>query len=109
MLWSTTAWAQSAAAAQPSVVEQFLPLLAIFGIFYFFILRPQANRQKQHAQFLNQLKRGDEVVTNGGIFGRIEGLTEGFVTLEIANDVKIRVLKSQISASAKEMTATKAN
>ena len=105
MLWST-AWAQ-AGAAQPSMFEQFLPIIALIAIFYFFIIRPQSKRAKQHAEFLNALKRGDEVITNGGIFGRVEGLTEGFVTLEVAEDVKIRILKAQIASAAKDTAKQK--
>ncbi len=101
MLWST-AWAQAGGAAQPSMLEQFLPIIALIAIFYFFIIRPQSKRAKQHGDFLSALKRGDEVVTNGGIFGRVEGITDSFVTLEVADDVKIRVLKSQVLTSAKE-------
>lgn len=107
MFWSTTAWAQTTAAAQPSMVEQMLPFIAIFAIFYFFIIRPQSKRQKQHVEFLTNMKRGDEVITNGGIFGRIEGITETFITLEVSDGVKIRILKTQVSAPAKDTTAAK--
>jgi preprotein translocase subunit YajC len=105
MFFSVPAWAQDAATPQtPSTFEQLIPFVAIFAIFYFFIIRPQSKRQKQHVNFLTTLKRGDEVITTGGIYGTVEGLTERFVTLEVADDVKIRILKSQIAGTAAEPT-----
>lgn len=100
MLFSSVAYAQTAAAAQPSIFEQLLPFVFIFVIFYFLIIRPQAKRHKKHQAFLAELKRGDSVLTSGGILGTIEGLTDNYVTLEIATGVKIRILKSQISSPA---------
>lgn len=84
--------------AQPSAIEMFLPFLLIFVIFYFLIIRPQSKRAKQHDGFLKDLKRGDEVVTASGILGKIDGLTEQIVTLEIANGVKIKMLRKQVAA-----------
>ena len=98
MLFSI-AYAQNAA-AQPSLWEQAMPFAFLILIFYFFILRPQAKRHKNQQTFLQQLKRGDSVLTSGGILGTIEGLTDKFVTLEVADGVRIRVLKTQISSAA---------
>lgn len=84
---------------QPSALEMFLPFIFIFVIFYFLIIRPQSKRMKQQESFLNQLKRGDEVVTASGILGVIDGMTEQFVTLEVAHGVKIKMLKKQIAGS----------
>jgi preprotein translocase subunit YajC len=108
MFFSVPAWAQDAAPKGPSAVEQMIPFIAIFAIFYFFIIRPQSKRQKQHVNFLTTLKRGDEVITTGGIYGTVEGLTERFVTLEVADDVKIRILKTQIAGTAAEPTQQQA-
>ena len=88
---------------QPPAIMQFLPFIFIFAIFYFLIIRPQSKRMKQQESFLTQLKRGDEVVTASGILGTIEGLTEQFVTLEIANGVKIKILKKQIAGSQSQV------
>ncbi len=88
------------AAKGPSGFEQFVPFLIIGLVFYFLLIRPQQKKFKQHNDFLSQIKRGDEVLTSSGIFGTIEGLTDSFVILEIAEDIKIRVLKSQISSFA---------
>lgn len=77
------------------------PLLLMFLIFYFLLIRPQQKRAKEHQSMLNALKRGDEVVTSGGIYGTITGITENTVTLEIANNVRIKVVKAQISSLKK--------
>src|SRR5687768_15165650 len=104
MFFSIPAWAQEATAKGPSALEQMIPFVAIFAIFYFFIIRPQSKRQKTHINFVTNLKRGDEVITSGGIYGTVEGLTDSFVTLEVADDVKIRILKTQIAGTAAEPT-----
>lgn len=91
-----------AAAAAPSMMEQALPFLVMFFIFYFLMIRPQIKKQKTHQDFVEKLKKGDRVLTSSGIFGTIEGLTEKYVTLEIADDVNIRVLKSHVSQPVKE-------
>ncbi|ASD63519.1 preprotein translocase YajC subunit [Bdellovibrio bacteriovorus HD100] len=101
----STAHAQSAApGGQPSAFEMFVPFIFIFVIFYFLIIRPQSKRQKEHQKFLTEIKRGDEVVTSSGILGRVEGITEQFVTLEIADGVKVKMLRSQIATSQKAAT-----
>ncbi len=96
----SAAWAQAPAGAapQPSLLEQFFPYIIIFGIFFFLVIRPQQRRAQNHKTFVEKLKRGDSVLTSGGILGTIEGLTDQFVTLQIADNVKIRVLKSQIAS-----------
>ena len=90
-------------AAQPSFIETAVPFIVMIGVFYFLIIRPQAKRQRESQSFLSQLKRGDEVVTTSGILGRIEGLTERFVTLEIADGVRVKILRSHINRSQKEL------
>jgi preprotein translocase subunit YajC len=87
---------------RPGTLESLFPIFAIIIAFYFFYSRPQQKRLKQHQDFLTALKRGDEVVTASGILGQVTGLTEKFITLEVAENVRIRVLKSQILGSAKE-------
>ncbi len=85
--------------------EMFVPFIFIFVIFYFLIIRPQAKRQKDHQKFLTEVKRGDEIVTSSGILGRVEGISDQFVTLEIADGVKVKMLRSQIATSQKAATA----
>ncbi len=92
---------------QPSPWLQLIPFVLVFGIFYFLIIRPQSKRLKAHDQFLSNLKRGDAVVTNGGILGTVEGLTEQVVTLEISDGVKVKMLKRQIAGAQAAMLEKK--
>lgn len=96
---SPMAMAQAAAPKQPGALEMFLPFIFIFVIFYFLIIRPQAKKQKQHQQFVTELKKGDEVITASGILGTIEGITDRFVTLQVDEGVRLRVLRTQVAAS----------
>lgn len=99
------AFAQAAPQGAPPALMQFIPFIFLFVVMYFLMIRPQAKRQKAHQEFLSKLKRGDEVVTASGIFCRIEGLTEQFVTLEIAPDVRIKVVRSQVASSVAAATS----
>jgi len=87
-----------AGGGQPSPLMSIIPFIVMFGIMYFLMIRPQIKRQKAHQEFLGKLKRGDEVLTSSGLLGRIEGLTDLFVTLEIAPGVRIKVLRNQIAS-----------
>lgn len=114
-IWIETALAQTAVATgapaagqQPSMLLQLLPLAIIFAIFYFLILRPQSKKAKDHEVYLGGLKRGDEVVLNSGMLGRIDGLTDQVVTLEIAQDVKVKVLRKQIAGNQANFLVSKA-
>ena len=78
----------------------FVPLILIFVVFYFLLIRPQQKKAKEHQVFLGNLKKGDDVVTSGGIHGRITGLTDAVVTMEIADNVRIKVTRSSILTSA---------
>ena len=71
-------------------------MLAMFAIFYFLLIRPQSKKAKDHQNMLGSLKKGDEVVTGGGIVGKISGITDKLVTVEISEKVRVRVLKAQI-------------
>ena len=71
--------------------------MSIIVIFYFLIIRPQGKRLKEHEKFVAELKRGDAIVTNSGILGTIDGITDQIVKLEIEGGVKLKVLKKQIS------------
>jgi preprotein translocase subunit YajC len=108
LLFGTKAFAQATGGgAQPSGIEMFLPFIFIFVIFYFLIIRPQAKKQKEHQKFVVELKRGDAVITTGGILGTIEGINDNFVTLEIADGVRIKILRSQILSSQAKATEGK--
>ena len=76
----------------------FLPLVLIFVVFYFLLIRPQQKKAKQHQEMLGKLKKNDEVMTSGGIYGKVVTLADNVVTLEVAPNVRIRVNRPQISA-----------
>lgn len=106
----TPAFAQEVVAGAPQQAPswmQFVPFLVIIGVFYFFLIRPQAKKQKETASFLSGLKNGDLVITQSGILGRITGLTETIATLEVASEVHIKVLRSQISMPQSVLQAKK--
>jgi len=103
-MFSTLAWAQAAAAPAPSLLEQLFPFIFIILIFFFLVWRPQQKRNQAQNQYRTNLKRGDSVLTSGGILGTIEGLTESVVTLQVSDGVKIKVLRSAIAGpSGKEL------
>ena len=74
-----------------------MPLLLMFVIFYFLLIRPQQKRQKAHQKMLGLLKKGDKIVTNGGVVGTVFALTESELIVEIADKVKVRVIRSQVN------------
>jgi preprotein translocase subunit YajC len=86
-----------AQAAGPSGAVNIVFILALFAIMYFVMIRPQQKQLKAHRELLSGLKKGDEVITQGGMIGRIHLVSEREVTLEVANGVRIRVLKSSVS------------
>ena len=82
----------------PSPVMTILPFILIFVIMYFLVIRPQQKKAKDHQQMLTKLKKNDEVMTSGGIYGKVISLADNVVTLEVAPNVRIRVHRPQISA-----------
>jgi preprotein translocase subunit YajC len=93
----TTAWAQAASGSTAGTLGTILPLVLIFVVFYFLLIRPQTKRAKEHREMVAKLATGDEVVTNGGILGRITEVGESFVTLQVSGGVAIQVQKIQIA------------
>jgi len=79
----------------------FLPLILMFVVFYFLLIWPQQKKAKAHRQVLSTLKKGDEVVTSGGLYGTITGITDTVITLEIAEKVRIKVSRSSIAGVVK--------
>ena len=75
----------------------FLPLIIIFAIFYFLLIRPQQKKSKQHKQLLSDLKKGDKVVNSGGLHGVITGLADDVVTVEISPKVRVKITRSSIA------------
>ena len=95
------AHAQTAAGVPPQGalgLLQFIPIVLIFVLMYFMMIRPQLKRQKEHRQMVDKLARGDEIVTSGGIAGRIEEVGETFLTVEIAEGTKVKLQKGAINA-----------
>ena len=92
-----SAQAQDAAAPAGGGLMQFLPLIIIFVIFYFLLIRPQMKRAKEHKALVSALSKGDEVVTNGGLLGKITDVGESFVTIEMAQGVEIKVQKHAVA------------
>jgi preprotein translocase subunit YajC len=73
-----------------------VPLILMFAIFYFLLIRPQQKKQKLHREMISGLKKGDRVVTSGGLHGRVTGLTDTVVTLEISEKVRVKVARANI-------------
>ena len=112
MNWTGLAYALGtgggAGGAQGGGFAALVPLLLMFAIFYFLLIRPQQKKQKKQRELLAELKKGDMVVTVGGLHGRITGLTETVITLEIAEKVRVKVGRGFISGMvSKEVEAKK--
>ncbi len=91
--------AVSTAAKQPSIIASMAPLLLIFAVFYFFIIRPQQRKLRDHQDLLNGISKGDKVVTSGGIYGSVARLDneENLLELEIADKIQIKIRKEAIA------------
>lgn len=89
-------------------IVQILPFILIFGIFWFLVIRPQQKRHKQHQEYLNAIKKGDKVVTAGGLFGTVEKVDDQVVTLRISRDTKVKVLRQQIEGSQTALVSEEA-
>ena len=103
----SVAYAQSAGEAEQSPFFQFIPLVLILGVFWFLIIRPQQKKQKQHLSMVDSLRKGDKVVTNGGIFGTILKVGDDRITLEIASKVQIQIERQQVARMDKKIAESK--
>ncbi|MEW5791967.1 preprotein translocase subunit YajC [Thermithiobacillus tepidarius DSM 3134] len=94
----SSAYAQAPAAPQePNLLLQLAPMLVIFAIFYFLLIRPQMKRAKELKQLVESLAKGDEVVTNGGLAGRVVNVGDDFLGLEVADGVVVKVQKQAVT------------
>jgi preprotein translocase subunit YajC len=95
----SSAYAQTAGggAAQSPQMTSFLLMIGLFVLMYFLLIRPQTKKAKEHRDMVSKLAAGDEVVTGGGILGRITDLGESFVTIEVASGVKLQIHRQQVS------------
>jgi len=85
----------------------FIPLILMFVIFYFLLIRPQQKKTKEHREMITNLRKGDRVITTGGIYGRITGLDEHRVTLEISDKVRIKLVRGNIAGLDQPAPAAK--
>jgi len=92
----TQAWAQGAGGPAGGGIESMLLIVLMFVVLYFLMIRPQMKRAKEHKTLLESLQKGDEVVTVGGVLGRITKLNENYVTLEIANNIEVQVQRPAV-------------
>lgn len=98
-MFVSPAYAQAAGGASGSGIEAFLPLVLIFVVFYFLLIRPQQKKQKQHREMLSAVRRGDRVVTGGGIMGTVTKVIDDHeVMVEITDGVKVRVQRALIAS-----------
>lgn len=98
-LFISNAYAEGAAAPQGGGFLDFLPLIALLAVFYFLVLRPQQKRAKEHKAMTEGLQKGDEVVTQGGVLGRVVKVDENYATVEIAEGVNMIVQKVAIQTT----------
>tara|TARA_Y100000589_G_scaffold239456_1_gene226933 strand:+ start:20 stop:319 length:300 start_codon:yes stop_codon:yes gene_type:complete len=86
-----------AAAQQPSMLASFIPLILIFLIFYFLLIRPQQKKQKEHKVLLDSIQRGDEILSSGGILGKVIRVDNDKLTVEIAKGVNVIIIRSTVA------------
>ena len=98
MLFISDAFAQDAAAiAEPGLAENLIPLVLIFGIFYFLLIRPQHKKMKAQGEMVNAIKRNDKVVIAGGILGKVTKVEDAILSVEIAKSVEVQVNRSSVT------------
>jgi preprotein translocase subunit YajC len=84
-----------------NILMQLMPMVVIVGIFYFLLIRPQQKKAKEHGELLKALKKGDSVITQGGLYGKIAGLSDAVISLEIAKNVVVQVARGQVAGLAR--------
>lgn len=98
-MFATPAYAQAAAGGGASLVANIMPLVLVFAIMYFLLIRPQQKKMKEHKALVEGLRRGDQVVTSGGILGKVSKVgDDGMLEIEIAEGVKVKVIRSTITS-----------
>ncbi len=97
-MFATPAFAQAAAGGAASAITSFVPLILIFAIMYFLLIRPQQKKLKQHKSMVEALRKGDQIVTAGGIIGKVFRVKDdGELEVEIAEGIKVRVVRSTVT------------
>jgi preprotein translocase subunit YajC len=92
-----SAWAQDQGVGSGGLMS-LLPLVLIFAVFYFFLIRPQMKQAREHKQMVEALAKGDEIVTGGGLLGRITRIGDNFIIVEIAPNIEVKVQKHSVTA-----------
>lgn len=108
-MFVTPAYAQTAAAPAGSMISSIVMMVLMFAIFYFLLLRPQQKKAAQHRAMVGALKKGDRVVTGGGIVGRVTSVNDNEVEVEVAQNVRIRVVRGTIAQVVTTGTPVAAN
>ncbi|MEE8264173.1 MAG: preprotein translocase subunit YajC [Gammaproteobacteria bacterium] len=98
------AWAQEGPALGGVGFVEFIPLILLFVVFYFLLIRPQMKRAKEHKQMVAALNKGDEVVTNGGLLGCINDVGDHFVVLEVAKGIEVKIQRQSVAATVPKGT-----
>ena len=93
--------------AAPNPIVQMVPFLLILVIFYFVLIRPQQKRVQEHTKFLDSLKKGDDVITESGLFGTVVGIDDSSVVLKVAENVRVKYLKTKVSGRQSALEAQK--
>ena len=99
--------AEAAAKSQPNPLMSMLPFILIFFIFYFLMIRPQKKKMQKEQEMLKALNKGDEIFTKSGILGTLTGISDRVLTLEVADNVKIKVLREHVGGLSKQFLDNK--
>ena len=97
MFWATNAYAMGGGGGEAGGFAAFVPLILMFVVFYFLLIRPQQKKAKEHQAMLNSVKRGDEIITAGGLHGRVLEVTEQYLTVDLGES-KIKLSRNAVSA-----------
>jgi preprotein translocase subunit YajC len=110
-MFITTAYAMGApgdaAAPGGGGMSSIIMMVVIFAIFYFILIRPQQKKMKEHKKLVEELKKGDEIITSGGIYGTVEGLTPDTLTVKIAEGTKVKITRGSVAAVLTEKDKAK--
>ena len=90
------AWAQAGADSTGGFIS-LLPIVLLFVVFYFILIRPQQKRAKQHKEMISAIKKGEEIVTNGGLLGKVIDIDDNFITVEISNGLNVRIQRQAVA------------
>ncbi|MRX49403.1 preprotein translocase subunit YajC [Paracoccus sp. S-4012] len=108
-MFVTPAYAQAAGGGATSALAQFVPLILIFAIMYFLMIRPQQKKMGEHRRMVEALKKGDTVVTQGGVIGKITAVRDGELEVEIAPQVKVKIVRGTVAQVVTPTTPAAAN